>query len=216
MGNCNTTEYWNKVWSKRRYDDNATYLHQQAMRSIKKGYWDDSFKNPIKKEKYSVQRAWWYATESGAKSVLDVGCGNGRLLYGMKFLLESPYLLGIDFSKTAIERMKEWYGINGEVLDVFDIDKIARKFDMVVVNDVLEHIEDEALFLNKCKDRLNDGGTFYLALPNNMLGPDETDEHLRVYTEQSTRELLDKVFDSYELELIDIHILCIAKKVKTT
>lgn len=216
MGNCNTTEYWNGVWVKWRHDDRPNYIQAQVTKSLTKEYWDNAFKNPSKLAKYSVQRAWWYAKEIKAQSVLDVGCGNGRLLYGMSFV--NPFMdsLGVDFSQTAIDRMKKDYGVEGKVMDVFDIDKIERNFDMVVVNDVLEHVEDEKLFLEKCLGKLKDDGIFYLSLPNNYLGPEDTDEHLRKYTKESTISLLESLPCTYSLELIDIHILCIVRKAKTT
>ncbi|MBI4136939.1 class I SAM-dependent methyltransferase, partial [Candidatus Roizmanbacteria bacterium] len=190
-------------------------LLAQSVNSSLLDYWDNAFKDPEHLVKYSVQRAWWYAKQNNVSSVLDVGCGNGRLLYGMKCLLPDAALYGVDFSDTGISRMKKEYGIRGRTMDIFDLDTLPYIFDMVVVNDVLEHVEDEKKFIQKCLNRLKDGGIFYLSLPNNYLGPKDTDEHLRLYTEESTRELLDGFPYPYLLELIDIHILCIVKKGKT-
>lgn len=215
MRNCNTTEYWDRIWGKWRHDDRPDYLKAQVQKALLKGYWDNAFEKPVKLEKYSVQRAWWYANEYKVKSVLDVGCGNGRLLYGMYLVNPFLDLLGIDFSVKGVERMEKEYNISGKAMDVFDIDQLNRKFDMVVVNDVLEHVENEKLLIQKCLNQLTDDGTFYLSLPNNYLGPDDTDEHLRLYTVDSVKQLLDSIQCTYLLELIDIHILCIVKRAKT-
>lgn len=210
--NCNTKEYWNSVWSKWRHDDKNGYIEAVVDNTKSQEYWDEAFKNPKKKEKYSVQRAWWYAKKYDVKSVLDLGCGNGRLLYGIKRLLSDCELFGIDFSDTAIKRMKKEYDIDGAVMDVFDIRGLNRKFDMVIVNDVLEHIEDEKLFLRECFNVLNEGGYLYLGIPNNILGPEDTDEHLRKYTKESVIELMNNFKEFYTIEIIDIHIICIAQK----
>src|SRR3990167_6690882 len=124
MGNCNTVEYWNKVWSKWRKEDDPRNLLAQSVNASLQDYWDLAFEKPEHLAKYSVQRAWWYAKQNNASSVLDVGCGNGRLLYGMKCLLPDAALYGIDFSDVGINRMKKEYGIRGKAMDIFDLDSL--------------------------------------------------------------------------------------------
>lgn len=217
MSDCNTKEYWDGIWGKWRHDDKPSYIAAVAYNSCNRGYWDDAFKNPKKNTKYSVYRSYLFAKQLSAQSILDVGCGNGRLLYGIKTVLPNADLFGIDFSAIGIERMKKEYGIPGAVMDVYDLNKLNRKFDFVVVNDVLEHVKDEERFLQGCIDVLADDGSLYLGIPNDILGPEDTAEHLRKYTVESAKELLDKFFDDYIIETIDIHIivLCKAKTKKT-
>lgn len=212
---CNTIEYWNGIWKKWRHDDKPSYIAAQANNTCNGAYWNDAFKNPRKNIKYSVQRAWWYAKRMNVSSILDVGCGNGRLLHGMQYIVPSAYLFGIDFSDVGIERMKKEYGIPGSTMDVYELYKLNRTFDMVIVNDVLEHVKDEERFLKGCVDVLSDDGFLYLGIPNDILGPEDTAEHLRKYTEESVRELLGKFFDEVIIEIIDIHIICKAKTKKT-
>src|SRR3990167_3722001 len=105
MSDCNTPAYWNEVWSKWRHDDKKSYLKAMADRANTQTYWDEVWQSPKRRvEKYSMQRAWWHINQMGAKSVLDVGCGNGRLLFGVK---EGREVFGVDISQTAIDRMKK-------------------------------------------------------------------------------------------------------------
>ena len=205
-----TAGYWNKVWSKFRYDDRKDVLTSMADRINSRDYWDNIWKNPGRRvEKYSMQRAWWCIAREGAKSVLDVGCGNGRLLFPIKDKCE---VFGIDISQVAIDRMKNEYGVEGAVMDAYDVDKLERTFDFIVANHMLEHLYRDEEFVIKCKARLNPNGTFFCAVPNNMSGPEETEEHVRKYDQKMIEDLLNKVFGNCEIQIIGNHLIGIAKK----
>lgn len=184
-----------------------------ADRANTKEYWDNLWSSPKRRvEKYSMQRAWWHISEIGAKSVLDAGCGNGRLLFGVKQSNPEADLFGIDISRVAIDRMKKEYGIEGAVMDVYDIEKLGKKFDCIVANHMLEHLYRDEDFLNSCKNCLNEGGTVIAAVPNDMSGPEETDEHVRKYNREMMEELFNKVFGNCEITIIGNHLIAIGKK----
>lgn len=151
-----------------------------------------------------MQRAWWHIKNVGAKSVLDVGCGNGRALFPLK---DTHRVFGIDFSSTAIARMKKEYGIDGAVMNVYDVDTLEEKFDFIIANHLLEHLERDEEFVRKCKSIMNEGGTFFAAVPNNMSGPEETEEHVRKYDIPMMQALLIKVFGNCEIEIIGNHLI---------
>lgn len=88
-------------------------------------------------------RAFWIKTVINPKNVLDVGCGNGSLIYYLrKFDIEA---YGVEISKYAMETApKELQPF----IKFGDITKIPYKddsFDLVVSFDVLEHIERSKL-----------------------------------------------------------------------
>lgn len=177
---ANTKEYWDKMWalSKRRV------------------------------EKYCMQRAWEYIHLSGARSVLDLGCGNGRLLFGVKDLK----CFGIDISETAIKRMKKEYGIDGAVLDIYDMWKLTDKYDFIVINHTLEHLYYDENVVRECYHKLNDGGTFFAAVPNDMSGPEETEEHVRKYNKKTLFNLINGMFGNCKIEIIGHHLIGVVTK----
>ena len=173
-------------------------------------YWDKIWSSKKRRvEKYCSQRCQWLIQELKPKSVLEVGCGNGRLLFGVKNIADC---YGVDLSPVAIERMKKEYGVAGEALNAYDIEKLNRKFDFVVANHLLEHLERDEEFVTKTKSILNDGGTFFCSVPNNMSGPEETEEHIRKYNQEMLKSLLMKIFGNVKMELIGNHLIGIAKK----
>lgn len=86
-------------------------------------------------------------------SLLDIGCGTG----GMTALLSKKHhCVGVDTSATAIGIAKELYPdnqfIQGDahlVLENFD-----RTVDVVLLLDVLEHINDDKAFLSSISNRI--------------------------------------------------------------
>lgn len=209
----NPLNYWNSVWSKKYKDDNLLLIRNMVDRINSQSYWDNLWKSPARRvEKYSMQRAWWEIQQKGAKSVLDAGCGNGRLLFGIKQINPQIEVFGIDISEVAIERMKKEYGIEGAVMDVDNIDKLEKTFDFIVANHMLEHLYRDVEFVQKCKEKLNPQGWFYAAVPNNMSGPEETEEHVRKYDHKMMAELLTRVFGNVEIRIIGNHLIGMAQK----
>jgi len=67
------------------------------------------------------------------KSIVDVGCGDGYIID----TLASDYdVLGIDYSKTALKNVNS----KSMVGNLLDIPLEDNSFDLVMVNDVLEHL----------------------------------------------------------------------------
>ena len=77
---------------------------------------------------------------SKESSILDIGCAKGGLLRTFK---NRGYknLYGIEPSRDAINHLKT-FGIDGKCISLFDADGVNRKFDVIVLTQVLEHIFD--------------------------------------------------------------------------
>ena len=78
--------------------------------------------------------------------VLDLGCGEGRLLAGL-----NPSLgIGIDFASAAIERARKQHpGLRFEIAAVEQLDLGKITFDYLILSDLINDIEDvQALLLS--------------------------------------------------------------------
>ncbi len=84
-------------------------------------------------------------------TVLDIGCGNGMVAYDIS--KKAKEVIGIDFSSKSIEKAKRVYTRNNLKFITGDatIFKFQKKFDTIVLSNVLEHIESRVDFLKNIK-----------------------------------------------------------------
>ena len=101
-----------------------------------------------------------------ARSVLDVGCGAGRLGEALR-ARQGARVVGIEMVGTAAEAAKSRL----DRVVVGDIERIKHdfspeEFDCLVCGDVLEHLEDPSRFLQQARSWLQAKGTLIISLPN--------------------------------------------------
>lgn len=94
------------------------------------------------------------------KSVLEIGCGGGWNL--VPFKNEGITVSGYDLSPSLIALGKE-HGLN---LIHGGIDDIKGKFDVIILNHVVEHFTDPVKSMVKAKQNLKPDGIFYIAVPD--------------------------------------------------
>jgi len=100
-----------------------------------------------------------------AKTVLEIGPGNGNLLY---FLKENGFeVAGVEIDKTCVKRIRE-KGICCYLGDLNEtISEIgSKKFDAVILFHVFEHLYHPKETLKKIYDLLSEIGLIYISLPN--------------------------------------------------
>ena len=103
--------------------------------------------------------------------ILDVGCGGGLISEGLYNL--GANVTGIDFIKTnirvaKIHAQKNNLKINYHVKD-FEKEKIESKFDVIIIFEVLEHLNDWELFLKKIRINLKKNGVLIISTINRNL-----------------------------------------------
>jgi len=139
------------------------------------------------------------------KSVLDVGCGNGRMLE----LLESKgyNARGIDLSAKMIEIAKK-RGVSAEHKN---ISEVREKYDAIVaVADVLNYMDIKSLkrFLGYIKNALNEGGVF-ICDTNTLHGFCDVADGTMVKEDNEIFLAIDAVFDG---EILDTNITFFEKE----
>lgn len=96
--------------------------------------------------------------------VLDVGCGNGEFLEGMKN--EGWEVYGSDISSEAVRRTKNRVEKKGILTGKFTSQNFGVKLDLVCFWHILEHTEDAKLYLDKANKTLKKGGYVTGEVPN--------------------------------------------------
>ena len=136
-------------------------------------------------------------------SLLDVGCGDGRLTKEIALRFPDRHIAGVDYSKKALAFAKAMHP-HGKFYHVNILHKkLHSKFDLATLIEVLEHIDPRSQdkFIKALSALLTENGTLLLTVPheNIPLGY----KHFRHFTIQSLSDCLKPYFqivDSVFLE----------------
>jgi|FLYL01.1.fsa_nt_gi SAM-dependent methyltransferase len=137
---------------------------------------------------WRVRRELILALVSDAKGdvgrirILDLGCGSGGTLAFLRGRIDCE-VLGVEMEESlaAVARGRELPVVVG---DLFRLE-LGREFDVALMLDVLEHIEDDKGALIKGASFVRPGGTMLVTVPAYRWlwsGHDERNRHFRRYT----------------------------------
>jgi SAM-dependent methyltransferase len=103
------------------------------------------------------------AEQVSAGRLLDVGCGHGLLLDEAR---ERGYeTVGLELSRSAASHARAQLGLDVREAPVEDFAD-ADGFDVVVLADVLEHLEDPVAAVDRCAGLLRPGGVLCVVTPD--------------------------------------------------
>ena len=103
----------------------------------------------------------------GKPQILDLGCGQGHITDRMRQTLDYAEFTGLDYSLSAIEYAKEHFPkVDFAVGDVDNIPYAKDFFDVVVCNNLWEHVPDPLTLLSKIKDIIKPGGYLVISTPS--------------------------------------------------
>lgn len=134
-------------------------------------------------------------------SILDFGCGQGIMI---------NYLKSKDY--------KNVFGYDPFVKEFSNKNVFDQKFDFIIANDVIEHVENPSVFISECVKALKPGGILYVGTADaegvkelNLLEPELMRLHLPFHrvllTLQGLKDLGSKAglteLDSYRRSYMD-------------
>lgn len=148
--------------------------------------------------------------------VLDIGCGSGDLLMAFRRFNPNISLAGADFSEGAIKRVKA-LGFKGYSGDICKIDFGTDKFDLIICQQLIEHLHDPLAFLEHIKAYLKSDGVLILETPGvesvdrnifkGCWGGYHIPRHLFLFSERTIRLALSK----HGFKIVDIfYDFCLA------
>lgn len=153
--------------------------------------------NPIHQR---LLRAYVLAADLVQGDLLEVGCGEGR---GIDWLMPKvKSYSAIDKIETVIARLREKYPLgNFSSGNIPPLSSFAtNSFDCVVSFQVIEHIQEDKLFLKEISRVLKPGGMALLTTPNRPLSLSRNPWHIREYTAAELKELARPYFANVEMK----------------
>ena len=139
--------------------------------------------------------------------MLDVGCGEGRHIFGI--MQQNPHMkcIGLDMDKKSLEKAEEGYAYfkslseaGAEFLlgSAYSIPLPDRSVDIIICSEVLEHLHEYSDAINEMHRVLKPGGKFYVSVPASWpekicwaLSKDYQNQpggHLRIFNQKSLIE----------------------------
>jgi SAM-dependent methyltransferase len=137
---------------------------------------------------------------SGA--VLEIGCGTGNTLRVIREMLPRVTLVGMDPFHAGLLHAK--HRTNASVVEGrIEQMPFRKRFSLIGMFDVLEHVEDEVAALAAVYASLETGGRFVVTVPADpslWSRVDEESHHQRRYTEAHLRKMLSGA--QFEIEYV--------------
>jgi 2-polyprenyl-3-methyl-5-hydroxy-6-metoxy-1,4-benzoquinol methylase len=176
--NINTPEYWDRVY--RQEWESGQVTSQNYSRDYA----------PIHDAIISL-------IPDGAR-VLDLACGTGLLTRKIRERLPHTEVWGVDFSPYTIARNQKRDGLLGIEYRCLDLRQpltsLGQEFDVVMMCEILEHLEKPEHVVSEGLGRLKSGGRFILTCPHDDGIPDP--EHLRCWGHDEVFHLLAPYSDT--------------------
>jgi len=128
------------------------------------------------------------------RSLVDVGCGDGRFLAEVRKRWPDRTVLGIDSSETAVTLARS---MNPEIaVETRDIlrSPLDQQFDVATLLDVIEHVAPESLpaFLQAVSHSLRPGGYLVLTAPHR--NETHVAKHYQHFDSTGLRQMLSGAF----------------------
>ncbi|MFA5776877.1 MAG: class I SAM-dependent methyltransferase [Parcubacteria group bacterium] len=99
--------------------------------------------------------------------ILDVGCGEGYITYEIKNLFEKADVFGIDKSGIAINKARSIFKeISFISCDAMNIPMQNEYFDIVICNNIIEHVDNPDGLLNEVSRKMKKGGYIIISTPS--------------------------------------------------
>ncbi len=152
--------------------------------------------NPIHQR---LLKAYFAAKPYINGDLLELGCGEGR---GVELLapLASSYQ-AIDKIDSVIDKLQQEYpslSFKQGVFPPFNFED--NSFDTIVTFQVIEHLQDDDLFIKEIHRVLRPGGKAIITTPNIKMTLTRNPWHVREYTAQELTDLGKKYFDQVDMK----------------
>ncbi len=138
----------------------------KSLYSYESGYQSNRARQDLsstkEQERFTVAFDYLEKIKSGGK-VLDVGCGNGQMLYWAKKRGFNPF--GVEVNERTALCAKS-YGFDVYIGLLRDSHFPKKTFDIIFLGEIIEHVNSPKDFIEECSEFLKDDGVIAITTPN--------------------------------------------------
>lgn len=146
-----------------------------------------------------------YIHEGESVRILDIGCGNGKMLRYLRSKTNCS-ICGFDYSENAIKSAKEYSDENSDyrVGIIGEINYPNESFDVIISMDTMYFSKDMVSFVGQIKSWLKKNGTIFVAYQEGDVMPKTVNEHTTELSEafranNLNYEVKDITMQTYEM-----------------
>jgi SAM-dependent methyltransferase len=179
---------YKQIYNKDYFSGKNSFFYKLGYGNFSKFYFDNLIK-PVKP----------YIDNIGIGKILDVGCAYGFMLERVQ---DSFDKFGVDVSDYAITIAKKRLpNVKFAIANVEEgLPFQEETFDIIMCNDVLEHLENPRIALGNIKKVLKKDGILYINTPNLnsfrkkvLRYADEKEHHISLFSHNELLDLLEQV-----------------------
>ncbi|WOH37516.1 methyltransferase domain-containing protein [Thalassotalea fonticola] len=175
--------------------------------------WGEEFGQKVR------NRIHWVCEHSTGENILDVGCSQGitSILLGR----EGKAVIGLDLLQESIDfanemLLKEESATQNSVefiaQNFIHFDSADKKFDCILLTEVVEHVTQPNRLIDKADKILNDNGRMIITVP---FGINDYFDHKKTYYLNDLLELIPSSYSIEELSVLGKWVgICIVKSSK--
>lgn len=174
----------------KKYSGDSLHLNQESP-----FFWDH------------VVRYWWANEKVKNLDVLDCATGKGYGAYIMS--LSARSVTGIDLNDTSLKVASESFSGQENLVfkrqDIFKLEELGKKFDVITAFEVIEHIDPSKTdeFLSSMKNVLKSDGTLLISTPNHDVvlasGVHVPSFHINNFKSTELKQVLEKHFSNVKM-----------------
>ena len=173
-----------------------------------KGYWDKRWESERSPNEWQIRQAETILALLRSRSlnsarILDLGCGTGWMT---NRLAEFGTVEGVDLSEAAIAAARSQFPeIQFTCGDLYEISLTAEPVDVVVCQQVIAHVSDQAGLIERIDNVMKPGAYLVITSANKFVmdrmrfsdgivgvGPEDPDEHIKKWLGMRDLKLLLK------------------------
>jgi len=165
-------------------------------------HWDDfassAEANPAQQMRHSIIKDLISLKTGKGKNILDIGSGQGDLIYGIKKYFGASKMLGFEISSTGVEiSQKKIPDVMFIKADVYnpppELTKYLQWADVAVCSEVLEHVDDPELFIKLSRNYMAPSSTLIITVPGGPMSAfDKHIGHKQHFTYHGIKCILER------------------------